>query len=104
MLTTPPAPQLSECRKWLRVELGAPHSVKSWAVLGGGTSEATTVVWRHVKDSDLGPQINPKEFLTRQIEIHYGSSLTLHPPVGFLTGVFLERYVASFLVLSGIWV
>jgi adenosylcobinamide amidohydrolase len=97
----PAAPELSACGRWLRVNFQAPHSVKSWAVLGSGSREAQAVVWHQVTDRELGPEVDPRAFLTRQIETHYGSSAAL---VGFLTGAQLAGHTRSFLSRSGLWV
>lgn len=42
----------------LAVDLGAPHRVLSWALVGGGLREAQAVVWRQVRDGDLGLDVD----------------------------------------------
>ena len=48
---------------WLVVELGAPHAVASWAVVGGGLQEAEQIAWLQVRDADLGPELDPVQWL-----------------------------------------
>lgn len=99
----PPAPELSECGKWLRVNFDIPHTTKSWAVLGGGAKEALAVIWRQVTDDELCLGRDPREYLIEQIEAHYGANTASCRVIGFLTGVRLARYVETFLAHSGIW-
>lgn len=99
----PVAPKLSDCGKWLRVNFHARHSVKSWAVLGGGTSQAQAVIWHQVAGRELGPEVDPRTFLIRRIQAYYGSEEVSAPLVGFLTGTLLVGHIESFSHRSGIW-
>ena len=99
----PPAPKLSECGKWLRVNFDIPHIVKSWAVLGGGTKETLAVIWRQVTDGELCLGIDPQTYLIGQIEAHYGRDEASSQFVGFLTGARLAEHTDVFLDHSGIW-
>jgi adenosylcobinamide amidohydrolase len=100
---SPPAPELSECGKWLRVNFDIPHIVKSWAVLGGGTKEARAVIWRQVTDGELCLGIDPQTYLIEQIEAYYGRDEASSQIVGFLTGARLAGHTEAFLDHSGIW-
>jgi adenosylcobinamide amidohydrolase len=86
------------------VNFHAPHLVKSWAVVGGGTGEAQAVVWHQVTDRELTPGVDPQAFLTKQIETYYGSREASASIVGFLTGTLLVGHIESFLERSGVWV
>lgn len=99
----PPAPELSECGKWLRVNFDIPHMTKSWAVLGGGTKEALAVIWRQVTDNELCLRLDPREYLIERIDAHYGPNAASCHVVGFLTGALLARHTDAFLAHSGIW-
>lgn len=99
----PPAPKLSECGKWLRVDFGIPHTTKSWAVLGGGTQEALAVIWRQVTDGELCLGLDPREYLIEQIDAHYGSHAASRRVIGFLTGARLSSFTETFLAHSGTW-
>ncbi|HEY1889107.1 MAG TPA: adenosylcobinamide amidohydrolase [Steroidobacteraceae bacterium] len=99
----PPAPQLSECGKWLRVSFDVPHVIKSWAVVGGGATHALAVIWRHVTDGELCVGLNPQTYLAEQIEAHYGPSEAPGEVTGFLTGVRLAGHTEAFFAHSGIW-
>jgi adenosylcobinamide amidohydrolase len=100
---SPPAPELSECGKWLRVNFDIPHVVKSWAVLGGGTKEARAVIWRQVTDGELCLGIDPQTYLIEQIEAFYGRDEASSQIIGFLTGARLAGHTEAFLDHSGIW-
>lgn len=99
----PPAPELSACGRWLRVSFDTPHTIKSWAVLGGGTQQALAVLWRHVTDDELPPGLDPRAYLIDQIEAHYAHDQASCPTIGFLTGARLARHTEAFLTHSGIW-
>ena len=99
----PPAPKLSECGKWLRVDFDTPHVTKSWAVLGGGTTEARAVIWRHVTDGELCLGVDPGAYFIEQIAAHYGSNAASRPIIGFLTGARLAGHTEALLDHSGIW-
>jgi adenosylcobinamide amidohydrolase len=43
----------------LLVPLGGPHRTLSWAVNGGGLRRASTVIWRYVREGELGPSVDP---------------------------------------------
>lgn len=99
----PPAPELSECGKWLRVNFDIPHMTKSWAVLGGGTKEALAAIWRQVTGDELSLGLDPQEYLTAQIDAHYGPDAASCQVIGFLTGARLARHSEAFMAHSGIW-
>lgn len=99
----PPAPKVSECGKWLCVNLEIPHTIKSWAILGGGTQEALAVLWRQVTDGELHLGVDPRAYLISQIEAHYGHNPASWPVVGFLTGARIVEHTEVFLSHSGIW-
>jgi len=99
----PPAPELSECGKWLRVSFDVPHRVRSWAVLGGGSQDALAVVWRQVTDGELCLGLDPRAYLIGRIAAHYGPHSASGGIVGFLTGAHLARHAETFLDHSGLW-
>ena len=52
---------------WLVAELGAPHDVASWAIVGGGLERAERVAWLQVRDAELGPDLDPVRFLEERM-------------------------------------
>lgn len=100
----PPAPELSECGRWLRVNFAHPHVIKSWAVLGGGTGEARSVIWRQVTDGELSPGVDPRAYLIEQVAAHFSPDEASRQVIGFLTGASLATRTEAFLGHSGIWV
>jgi adenosylcobinamide amidohydrolase len=99
----PAPPELSRCERWLWVNFDSSHSVRSWAVIGGGTREARSIVWHRVSDHALNRDVDPSEFLKHQIETCYGAEALSREPVGFLTGALLRGYTESLLETSGLW-
>lgn len=92
-------PELSACGKWLFVDLHRPHSILSWAVLGGGKSRANRVVWHRVSSSDLSPDVDPKAYFEEQLERRFETRSC----VGFLTSAPLETFVETRRELDGLW-
>jgi adenosylcobinamide amidohydrolase len=90
---------MSACGKWLSVDLCQPHSVLSWAVLGGGKTAARTVVWHRVAGSDLPPHVDPKAYFEEQL----GRRFERGPCVGFLTSAPLATFVEMRRELDGLW-
>lgn len=74
--------------RWLVVELGTPHQVLSWAVVGGGRRTATDIVWREVRDDELRPPAIPERLLREGL-----AALGLPGAVGLLTSRSLDTYV-----------
>lgn len=93
------SPQLSQCGKWLVVDLGRPHSILSWAVVGGGQTRGQCVVWHRVSNSDLPPDVDPQAYYEEQLA---GRGLT-RPCVGFLTSAPLGTFVEAQRESGGLW-
>ncbi|MCG8424115.1 MAG: adenosylcobinamide amidohydrolase [Proteobacteria bacterium] len=73
--------------RWLVVHLPGAHSVASWAIVGGGLSTATAVVWHRVEGSELRPPIDAHQLLGERM-VREG----LAGAVGLLTSRRLDRY------------
>jgi adenosylcobinamide amidohydrolase len=99
----PVSPSVSECGRWLWVDFDSLHVVKSWAVLGGGTTEAKMVAWHQVSDRDLGPAVDPHSYLAQQLQEFFGPTAASRSIVAFLTGTLLVGRIECFLERSGIW-
>ena len=54
------APRLSCDGRLLIVQLGGPHRLLSFAILGGGFVSAESVVWCGVRDDELRPPVDPR--------------------------------------------
>jgi adenosylcobinamide amidohydrolase len=74
--------------KWLTVSLGAPHSVLSWAIIGGGISTQSSVVWHQINNADLPVSVDAVDFFQRKLNERAG----LDRAVGFLTSASLNNY------------
>jgi adenosylcobinamide amidohydrolase len=92
-------PQISECGKWLSVDLRRPHSILSWAIVGGGKTHAQRVVWHRVSNSDLAPDVDPKGYFEQQLARRFDNGTC----VGFLTSAPLETFVETRRELDGLW-
>lgn len=76
--------------RWLVVDLGGPHQVLSWAVVGGGRRTATEVVWREVRDDELRPPVDAEQLLREGL-----AGIGLPGAVGLLTSRSLDAYVEA---------
>lgn len=52
---------------WLVVSFAKPQTALSWAICGGGINRAKTVAWRQVKNQELNPLVDAKEFLKQSL-------------------------------------
>lgn len=75
---------------WLVAELGEPHAVASWAVVGGGLGTARRVAWLQVQNDDLGLDVDPAALLRARLE-----EARLDSAVGLLTSTDLTRHVQT---------
>ncbi|MEO0622361.1 MAG: adenosylcobinamide amidohydrolase [Pseudomonadota bacterium] len=55
-------------RPWMVVDLGRPHRVLSWSLTRPGFVDADQVVWREVRDADLGPDLDARAWLAEALE------------------------------------
>tara|TARA_R110000764_G_scaffold11553_3_gene34614 strand:+ start:1372 stop:2031 length:660 start_codon:yes stop_codon:yes gene_type:complete len=58
---------LSLDRPWLRLDLGGPHQVLSWALNRPGFVTASAISWREVRNADLTPELDVLDWLTSQL-------------------------------------
>lgn len=54
-------------RPWLRMDLGRPMRVLSWAPHGAGYTTAGAILWREVKNADLTPGFDAESWLSAQM-------------------------------------
>lgn len=73
--------------EWLVAELGAPHRVASWAVVGGGLETAEVVAWRRVTNAELGVEADPAALLRGWLD-----GAGLGGAVGMLTAANLDTF------------
>ncbi len=74
--------------RWLIVEYPAPREMLSWAIVGGGRTRASTVVWHQVDESELRPPIQPRSLLRRRL-----AKLGLSDAVAMMTSRDVRSYV-----------
>ncbi len=71
----------------LVVSLPGTHKTLSWALVGGGLRESNAVVWKEVRNADLGPNVSAEDLLRNALQ-HVG-----HPEAtGLLTSAPLTDY------------
>ncbi|MGU3574333.1 adenosylcobinamide amidohydrolase [Brucellaceae bacterium C25G] len=58
-----------ECKRpWLQVGLGSLHKVLSWTLNAPGFVLTDSVVWREVRDADLTPELDARQWLLQELE------------------------------------
>ena len=77
-------------RPWLVARFESPHSVASWAIVGGGLGEALSVVWHEVQEHELRPPTDAAQWLQARM-----GDRGLHGAVGLLTSRRLDRWVQA---------
>src|SRR5581483_5374543 len=92
------SPKLSECHRWLEVDLCVPHSTLGWTLIGGGRSRAQHVFWHQVSDTDLLPEVDARLFFEDRRKRRKADTTG----VGFLTGCSLAEYVERRLDRGGL--
>jgi len=85
---------------WLEVHFPCPHSVLSWALLGGGWRTASKVLWHRVTDDDLPMGVDPLALFLERIE-RDGMDKSA---IGFLSGLPASSYIETVQVSGGEWV
>ncbi len=58
---------LTHDRPWLRLDLGGPHRVLSWALNRPGFVTADAISWREVRNADLTPDLDVLDWLNAQL-------------------------------------
>ncbi len=61
-------PQVSLNDSELIVDLAGPHRSLSWALVGGGLRTTSAVVWKEVRNRDLGANVDATELLQSALE------------------------------------
>src|SRR5438552_6212922 len=74
--------------RWLVVDWPEPQTMLSWAIVGGGLTQASKVVWRHIVADELRPPVDASRFLRAELAAagHRGA-------VGLLTSRRLDSAV-----------
>ncbi len=82
---------------YLVARLPGAHRTLSWGIVGGGLSESETVVWREVRNRDLGPSVDPVALLSESL-----SQTGFPDAVGLLTSAPLADYGSATETMGGI--
>lgn len=61
-------PQPELFAPWLRFDLGRPHRLLGWPLIGPSFGMAQTLLWLQVRDADLPPEIAPAPYFQRRAE------------------------------------
>ena len=76
--------------RWLHVDLLRQHRTASWAIVGGGLTEAQHVLWHEIHDRELGSDVDPRQLLQNRL-LEYG----FPTGIGMLTSRNLAHYETS---------
>ncbi|WP_096785236.1 adenosylcobinamide amidohydrolase [Rhodobacter sp. CZR27] len=89
--------EVSLRRPWLLAQLPGPMRVLSWAPHRPGLIMADRIVWREVRDADLGPEFDAEDWLAAQL-----ARCGLADAVGLLTSRDLSAYRLSAAEAEGV--
>ena len=92
------SPQFLENGKILHVPFSGTCRVASWAIHGGGISDADGVTWLRVCSKDIQPPIDPKELLKDYLDKH-----GLSGSVGLMTSANLQNVSTVIKSFGGFW-
>jgi len=84
-------------RPWLRLDLGTPHQVLSWAVNRPGFVTAEQILWREVRNRDLPQGRDVTEWFAGEVQAQGAGDA-----VAFLTSRDLRRYTEASAEVEGI--
>lgn len=87
MTALPVPPHVHVSHPWLTVDLGAPHRIAGWPVVGPALATARTVTWLQVQDSELPCAVDPDAFL-----LHRARADGVPAEVGLLTAADIQAY------------
>jgi adenosylcobinamide amidohydrolase len=99
MAMTQPSTTIAVKEPWLEVQFPCPHSVLSWAPLGGGWRTAGKVLWHRITNDDLPAGVDPTALYLERIErdgMDRGA-------VGFLTGLPVSSCIEVVETRNGEW-
>ncbi|GAB3348839.1 adenosylcobinamide amidohydrolase [Lysobacter tyrosinilyticus] len=79
--------QIHQSGPWLTAHFAAPHRMLSWAIVGGGRHRTRDVAWLQVRDGDLRPPLDAREFLLERLR-----ERGLDDAVGLMTSASVATY------------
>ena len=82
-----PAFTLTHDAPWLVARFAAPQRMLSWSLNRPGLQTADTVAWLQIDGADLGPEVDPLDYLNRRL-----AAAELKPALGLLTSRDLDRF------------
>ncbi len=80
MTALPTPPHVHLAHPWLTVDLGSPHRIAGWPVVGPSLGNARMVTWLQVRDCELPCSVDPDAFL-----LHRARMDGIPAEVGLLT-------------------
>lgn len=83
------SPEIVREGRWLITNFACPQQVLSWAIVGGGRRIAQVVAWYWVRERELRPPVDARDFLHRRL-----TEAEMPDAVGLLTSRDLDTYVA----------
>ncbi len=75
---------------WLLFDLGGPHWVAGWPVVGPAWGTASRIAWLQVKDSDLPAGFSPEDHFKRR-----ASADGIAADIGLMTAAEISRYACE---------
>ena len=79
--------QIRQDGPWLTARFAAPQRMLSWAIVGGGRHRTRDVAWLQVRDGDLRPPLDAREFLHERLR-----ERGLGEAVGLMTSASVATY------------
>ena len=82
-----PRLRISQRGSWLTAQFAAPQRMLSWAIVGGGWHRTRHVAWLQVRDGDLRPPLDARDYLQQRL-----AERGLDDAVGLMTSASLATY------------
>lgn len=87
MTMMPPPPTVYLRQPWLTLDLGSPHDIAGWPVVGPAWGAARTVTWLQVRDADLPRSVDPDAYF-----LHRARREGLPAEIGLMTAADISRF------------
>lgn len=82
-----PGLRIAHRGSWLTAQFAAPQRMLSWAIVGGGWHRTRHVAWLQVRDGDLRPPLDARDYLRQRL-----AEQGLDDAVGLMTSASVAAY------------
>lgn len=89
--TTAPALEIHQDGPWLTAHFPVHQRMLSWAIVGGGRHRTRDVAWLQIRDGDLRPPLDAREFLHQRLH-----ERGLGDAVGLMTSASVAAYTDEY--------